>query len=222
MSTLILSMHASDVDSYLEHYAPLTGVVFRASATEKRVYLDSHVFANNGGAQKQPVGSKLETLIRVMIRWTVMSNPHLSSSPEVLGMVKKVLCQSSSRLCSPEDYDNFINLGYGGGRKGFVFRNDVMKQVMTVYEEVFLHQFVEMRNPSQRWLGQFIINGKCMAELNPDVYRQAHYDEIEEIQTSLTYTKDQWTSRKLHNSTRGLLWLLVSNCQDGNVLLDQR
>jgi hypothetical protein len=82
-------------------------------------YLDSHVFGWSGSGQKEPVGVKLEVLLRIMIRWAVMYHPHLSTTTEVTAQVRKVLCMSTSTLCTPEDFDNFINLPYSDTRREF-------------------------------------------------------------------------------------------------------
>ena len=200
---MTLRVKTSDILSLIQQYTDKTGVDSRACPAEKASYLDSQV-CTRVGDKDIPVGVHFEMLLRVMCRWVVYYRPQVTTVEDAFDVVRGQLC--SVELCTVDQFNAILHMKYDVGKRkagGFVIRTDLAKHLQTCWELIYLPLYLEMKNPSPKWLGMFMYPCHYLAATVPSLFAEKFQHLREDIEGLLPITEEDWASNNLRSNKMG-------------------
>ena len=207
MTSVIVRINPNVVRVAIEKYTQKTGIAHRCTQAEKAAYLDSHIFSKIGDREVS-IGVQFEMLLRVMVRWVVFYHPQLTDLEAVIAKVRKVMCMPTAPICNADAFDSILLLKYAGGGKrtggGFVIKNDLFKHIHTCWEALYGPLFVQMKNPSDNWLGKFVHPTFLLADSLPSLFRNSYKALITQIEAYMPVKGDRWRSAAPGNVGNGM------------------
>jgi hypothetical protein len=212
MNTVTLRVRPSDIQSLIAQYTEKTGVECRACSAEKAFYLDSHV-CTKVGEKEIPVGVQFEMLLRVLCRWVVYFRPQVTTVEKAFEVVRFQLCSLEFSLCTVDQFHAILHMKYDGGNRkggGFVIKNDLAKHLQSCWELIYLPLYLEMKNPSFKWLGKFMFPNNYLAATLPMIFEAQYRSLMEDIERLLPITAKDWASNNVRSNNRGILSMLMS------------
>jgi hypothetical protein len=95
---------------------------------------------------------------------------------------------------------------YDGGKRkggGFVIKNDLAKHLQTCWEFVYLPLYLEMKNPSDKWLGMFMYPTAYLAVTLPRLFDENFRRLREDIEGVLPIKEEDFVRNNLRSYIMG-------------------
>ena len=205
MNTITLKVKPSEIHSLIKQYTDKTGVECRACSADKAIYLDTHVLSKVGD-KEFPIGVFFEILLRVMCRWIVFFHPQVTTVEKAFEVVRVHVCSLEFPLCSEDQFNSILQMKYDGrARKGggFVIKNDLAKHLQACWEIIYLPLYLEMKNPSEKWLGMFIYPSAYLAATLPVIFGERFQRSRAELERLLPIKQEDWASNNFKSNNMG-------------------
>lgn len=214
MSTLFMEVFPQDLIASIEYFTKKTGVECRAAGAAKAEYLDEHIVSSKH-TPPVGIGVQWDQLLRVMCRWAIMYNPWCDDIDVIFDIIKEKLSKPGIELCSAQAVESVMKLYYPPSKRKtsgstYVIFEDLRRHVQSTWEVIYVPLFMEIKNPSDKWLAMFVYPTAHLAATLPVLFEEEHNNIIRTLESQLSVTKEQWLNQIQSDLGEGLIATLVN------------